>query len=62
VTHGGVNANLPRGADPAALTLEEATALLAAREGAPRKSRGKPPKTVGASKRGNAKSRAKAKD
>ena len=32
-----VNANIPKGADPAALTLDEAVALLAAREGAPSK-------------------------
>ena len=30
---GAVNANVPKGADPAALTMEEAVALLAAREG-----------------------------
>ncbi|MEO8926931.1 MAG: type I DNA topoisomerase [Caulobacteraceae bacterium] len=33
VKHEGANANVPKGADPAALTLEEALALLAAREG-----------------------------
>ena len=33
VKHEAVNANVPRGADPLALTLEEAVALLAAREG-----------------------------
>jgi DNA topoisomerase-1 len=37
VKHAAVNANLPRGADPQALTLDEAVALLAAREGAPAK-------------------------
>jgi DNA topoisomerase I len=31
VKHGSVNANIPRGADPAAMTLEEAVPLLAAR-------------------------------
>ena len=34
VKHAAVNANLPRGGDPHALTLDEAVALLAAREGA----------------------------
>jgi len=33
VKHGAVNANVPKGADPAGLTMEEAVALLAAREG-----------------------------
>jgi DNA topoisomerase-1 len=33
VKHGETNANVPKGADPQALTLEEAVALLAAREG-----------------------------
>jgi len=36
-----VNANIPKGADPAALTLEEAVALLAARAKAPAKSGGR---------------------
>jgi DNA topoisomerase-1 len=31
VKHGAVNANVPKGADPAALTLPEAVELLAAR-------------------------------
>jgi DNA topoisomerase-1 len=35
VKHESVNANLPRGADPQALSLDDAVALLAAREGAP---------------------------
>jgi len=39
VKHEATNANVPKGADPAALTLEEAVALLAAREGAPSKSK-----------------------
>jgi DNA topoisomerase-1 len=34
VKHGAINANLPRGADPDAITLDEAVALIAAREGA----------------------------
>jgi DNA topoisomerase-1 len=34
VKHGAVNANVPKGADPTALTMDEAVALLAAREGA----------------------------
>jgi DNA topoisomerase-1 len=33
VKHGAVNANVPKGADPTALTMDEAVALLAAREG-----------------------------
>ncbi len=33
VKHGAVNANVPKGADPAELTMDEAVALLAAREG-----------------------------
>jgi DNA topoisomerase-1 len=33
IKHGETNANVPKGADPQALTLEEAVALLAAREG-----------------------------
>ena len=35
-----VNANIPKGADPAALTLEEAVVLLAAREGSSSKAKG----------------------
>jgi DNA topoisomerase-1 len=35
IKHEATNANVPKGADPAALTLEEALVLLAAREGAP---------------------------
>ena len=33
IKHGATNANVPKGADPAGLTLEEALVLLAAREG-----------------------------
>ena len=33
IKHGDTNANVPKGADPAALTMDEAVALLAAREG-----------------------------
>ena len=32
IKHGAINANVPRGADPAALTLDEAVELLAERE------------------------------
>ena len=32
IKHGSTNANVPRGADPLAITLEEAVALLAERE------------------------------
>jgi DNA topoisomerase-1 len=39
VKHEATNANIPKGADPAALTLDDAMALLAAREGAPGKSK-----------------------
>jgi DNA topoisomerase I len=35
VKHAATNANLPRGADPQAVTLEEAVALITARESAP---------------------------
>jgi DNA topoisomerase-1 len=35
VTDGEVNASIPRGGDPATITLEEAQALLEARRGAP---------------------------
>ena len=46
VTDGQVNATLPRDNDPAAVTLEEAVALLAARSAKgpakPKKGRGKP--------------------
>jgi DNA topoisomerase-1 len=34
VKHGATNANLPRGADPQSITLDEAVALITAREGA----------------------------
>jgi DNA topoisomerase I len=37
VKHEATNANIPRGADPATLTLDEAVALITAREGAPSK-------------------------
>ena len=33
IKHGAVNANVPKGADPASVTMDEAVALLAAREG-----------------------------
>jgi DNA topoisomerase-1 len=51
IKHGATNANVPKGADPAALTLEEAVKLLADREA---KGPGKP-------KRGRASAPAKAK-
>jgi DNA topoisomerase I len=35
VTDGEVNASIPRGGDPATITLDEAQALLEARRGAP---------------------------
>jgi len=37
IKHEATNANLPKGADPQGLTLDEAVVLLAAREGAPGK-------------------------
>ncbi|HEY5071379.1 MAG TPA: type I DNA topoisomerase [Caulobacteraceae bacterium] len=43
VKHEAANANIPKGADPATLTLDEAIALLAAREG---KTGGKPSKSA----------------
>jgi DNA topoisomerase-1 len=45
IKHGATNANVPKGADPAALTMEEAVALLAEREakgGGKKPARGKP--------------------
>ena len=36
VKHGATNANVPRGADPETLTMEDAVALLSAREGKPK--------------------------
>ncbi|HEY5007357.1 MAG TPA: topoisomerase C-terminal repeat-containing protein, partial [Caulobacteraceae bacterium] len=50
IKHGAVNANVPKGSDPAELTMDEAVALLAAREGA-----------GGGKKKGRAKVPAKAK-
>jgi DNA topoisomerase-1 len=69
VTDGTVNASLPRGADPAALTMEEAVSLLQARAdkiaadgGVVKKKRGakktaapKAPKAAGSAKRGKKK-------
>jgi DNA topoisomerase-1 len=50
IKHGAVNANVPKGADPTELTLDEAVALLAAREsagGGKKKGKAKPsPKTA----------------
>jgi DNA topoisomerase-1 len=48
IKHGSTNANVPRGADPAAITLEEAVALIAARAG---KSGGKKPAKKAAAKK-----------
>ena len=42
VRHGSTNANLPRGADQESLTLDEAVALITAREGMSPKSKRKP--------------------
>jgi DNA topoisomerase-1 len=66
VKHGATNANLPRGADPASLTLDEAVALISAREGAaPKrkatKARGSKPKAPArASAKTSGKAQAKA--
>jgi DNA topoisomerase-1 len=48
VTDGTTNASLPRGSDPEQLTVEGAVELLAAREGAPKKS--KRPRRAGATR------------
>jgi len=39
VNHGKINATLPRGSDPAAVTMDEAVALIAAKSAAPPKNR-----------------------
>jgi DNA topoisomerase-1 len=51
VKSGGVNATLPKGADPAELTMEQAVALLAERAGKPggKPARGKKPAAGGKS-------------
>ncbi|HEY7852202.1 MAG TPA: topoisomerase C-terminal repeat-containing protein, partial [Caulobacteraceae bacterium] len=59
VRHGSTNANLPRGADPEALTLDEAVALIAAREGMEPKSKRKPRGASGAKVRTAAKAKAR---
>ncbi len=66
VKHGAVNANVPKGADPAALTLDEAVELLAAREakGGGKKGRrtaAAKPKTNGKAKRSRSPRKANAK-
>jgi DNA topoisomerase-1 len=57
VKHGETNANLPRGADPQKVTLEEALALISAREAAPRARR----RDSGERKKASAKAPAKSK-
>jgi DNA topoisomerase I len=52
VKHGSTNANVPRGADPASVTMEQAVELLAARAA-------KGPAKKGGFKRGGAKKAAK---
>jgi DNA topoisomerase-1 len=59
VRHGSTNANLPRGADPEALTLDEAVALIAARQGMESKSKRKPRGASGAKVRTAAKAKAR---
>ena len=53
IKHGSTNANVPRGSDPQALTLEQAVALLAAREakGGGKKKPARAPKAEGAPKK-----------
>jgi DNA topoisomerase-1 len=55
VKHEATNANIPKGADPQSLTLEEAVGLIAAREGAPGKSKRPPRKTAAKKSAGKAK-------
>jgi DNA topoisomerase-1 len=61
VKHGATNANLPRGADPQSLTLDEAVALITAREGAGGSSKRKVTKARGAGAKAPAKSRTRTK-
>ncbi len=61
VKHEATNANIPRGADPASLTLEEAVALITAREGAPSKAKRGGRKPAAAKAPAKAKAKAKAK-
>ncbi|ALL13704.1 type I DNA topoisomerase [Caulobacter henricii] len=58
IKHGDTNANVPKGADPAALTLDEAVVLLAERVA---KGGGKKPAKKAAAKKAPAKATAKAK-
>ena len=48
IKHGSTNANVPRGADPLSVTLEQAVALIAEREA---KGGGKKPKKAPAKKK-----------
>ncbi|HXV00891.1 MAG TPA: type I DNA topoisomerase [Caulobacteraceae bacterium] len=59
VKHASTNANLPRGADPQAVTLDEALALIAAREGAGGKARRKAPPGAAANPKPKARARPK---
>ena len=62
VKHEATNANLPKGADPAAVTLDEAVALLAAREGKSTGSTKRPgKKAAGGGRRAPARKKAVAK-
>jgi DNA topoisomerase-1 len=58
IKHGDTNANVPKGADPAAITLEEAVALIAERVA---KGGGKKPAKKAAAKKAPAKAPTKAK-
>lgn len=60
IKHGATNANVPRGADPQAITLEEAVALLAEREAKGGGAKKKPTRAVKA-KAANAEKKAPAK-
>jgi DNA topoisomerase-1 len=61
IKHGGVNANVPRGADPLALTLDEAVKLLAERAAKSGAGKKKPPRAKAAPKAAAAKAPAKKK-
>jgi DNA topoisomerase-1 len=60
IKHGDTNANVPKGADPAALTLEEAVALIADRVA--KGGGGKKPAKKAAAKKAPAKAKAAAAD
>jgi len=59
VTDGEVNASIPKGGDPATISLEEAQALLEARRGAPPREPRRGRRTTGAGARGRGRRAAK---